>query len=186
MDDYLCAIRLWPIGRIPRGYLACEGQLLQIKQNNALFALLGTTYGGDGINTFALPDLRGLFPICMGKNPSGATTYQLNDTGGSQTASLDLTQFPVHNHSVSVSIKQKCNTSGGTGSANPQNMYPAALSGKTNKLYNSNLTNGAFMAPLETSYNDSMQGGNERHNNMPPYQALMYIICISGIFPIRP
>lgn len=185
MEEFISAIWLWPSERIPMGFLPCEGQLLPIKQYTPLFALIGTTYGGDGKNNFALPDLRGLLPIGMGCRAGGSHSYSLNETGGTQMAEVNLNQFPSHNHSVSVSVKEKCNTSSTNNSQDPGDKYQASLSGKSNTIYNTQITSGEFMTNLDVNYNDQVVGGNQRHENMPPYQALRYIICYMGYFPQR-
>jgi len=152
----------------PLGWALCNGQLLSISQNTALFSLLGTTYGGNGQTTFALPDLRGRVPIQPGQGP-GLSDRQLGEVGGAENQTLTPAQIPAHGHGFAASTANGLSDSptGGvparTPSAIPQ--YAAAA--------NADLAAGAVGA----------SGGDQPHNNMQPYLAVTYIIALQGIYP---
>ena len=154
----------------PRGWAFCSGQLLQINEYDALFSLLGTTYGGDGQNTFALPDLRGRVPIHQGTG-SGLSTYTLGESGGTESVTLISNQMPGHNHSLAV------NSNGGT-SDNPASNYMASNSEGFKHYSNSAGSNGNGASIVNA-------GGNQPHNNMPPYLCVNFIIALEGIYPSR-
>lgn len=154
----------------PRGWAFCQGQLLSIAQNTALFSILGTTYGGNGQTTFALPDLRGRVPVGQGQGP-GLSQYTLGQLSGSETVTLLQTQMPAHGHFVACSSDDA--TSGDPSanfpSAFPQKIYAnAATPGKT--------MNAAMIAQT---------GGSQPHTNIQPYLCINFIIAIEGIFPSR-
>jgi microcystin-dependent protein len=154
----------------PRGWATCSGQILSIAQNTALFSLLGTTYGGNGQTTFALPDLRGRIPIHMGQGP-GLTNRNLGETGGTPTVTLNILQLPAHSHSVNVNA-------GLAVSPNPANNFFAAtpaFNQYADPVGNTNLNASAI----------SSVGGSQPHENMQPYLALTYVIAIEGVFPSR-
>jgi microcystin-dependent protein len=164
MEPFLGEIRLVPFSFAPRGWAFCAGQLLPINQNQALFALLGTTYGGDGRTTFALPDLRGRVPIGAGQSGTGSS-YELGSTGGQETVKLTASQLPAHSHRVGAS-------SGGSTTRNPSNGVPAAGS--------------AYAATANAKMSTAMisrSGGGQAHDNRQPYVSLNYILALQGIFP---
>lgn len=169
-DPFVAEIMIFAGNFAPRGYATCGGQLLPISQNTALFSLLGTTYGGDGKSTFALPDLRGRVPIGVGQGP-GLSDRLLGEAGGEETVTLNTTQIPSHNHSLQVQ-------------SNP---------GTSNNRVGKNLaTNaegiGQFGGTPGTPMNGeslSSTGGDQPHNNMPPYLTLNYCIAMQGVFPPR-
>ena len=155
-----------------RGWALCNGQLLPIAQNQALFSILGTTYGGDGVNNFALPNLQGNVPLHMGQGP-GLSSYVLGQTGGAANHTLTLSELPSHSHALH-----------GTSSANTGN--PAAVPGSellaataSAKVYRS-ATNLVAMAN-----GLSVGGGGQPHANKQPYLGLTFIIALQGIFPSR-
>lgn len=175
MDYYIGQIILFAGNFNPRNFALCQGQLLAIATNQALFSILGTTYGGDGRTTFALPDLRGRAPVSSGQGP-GLPNMVLGQTGGAENVALTTLQMPAHIHMVNAS-------SNGATTGNPQNaVYAKAVdagSGSEYQIYQQNGTvplNGNAMASA---------GGNQPHNNLPPLIALNYIICTSGIYPSR-
>ena len=151
------------------GYAFCRGQLLSIAQNDALFSLLGTTYGGDGVNTFGLPDLRGRLPIGQGTGP-GLSPRTVGQVGGSETVTLTAGQMASHNHPV------VCSTGAGTSGVPTGNFWAA----------NANASSAQFAAAPDTLMNGaslSSTGGNQPHDNMMPILALNFIIAINGIYP---
>lgn len=166
MDPFIGEIRLVPFNFAPKGWAICAGQMLPINQNQALFALLGTTYGGDGRTTFALPDLRGRIPIGAGQPPDGSD-YPLGATGGQETVELTTGQLPGHSHPVNAS-------SAAATSKSPATAYPAG--------------GGAYAGQRNVRMKAAMiglTGGGEGHENRQPYLSLNYIIALQGIFPAQ-
>lgn len=155
----------------PRGFLFCNGQTMSIAQNTALFALLGTTYGGNGQTTFALPDLRGRVPIHFGQGP-GLSNFNLGEVGGAETVTLLSTEMPQHTHTVNV------NTGNGT-TNNPTGNFFAATPAFLQ------YTNGAANNTSFIPNSIGNAGGSQPHNNLQPYLAINYCIAIEGIFPSR-
>ena len=171
-EAYIGSIVLFAGNFAPRGWAFCQGQLLSISTNTALFSILGTTYGGNGQTTFALPDLRGRVPIGPGQGP-GLTPVTLGQQAGSESVTLTVSQMPAHNHSVACDAAAADN-------AVPTNNYPGnpgSLSGAT--LYGPTPT--ATMAPAMIS----AAGGSQPFSVQQPYLGLNYIICLEGIFPSR-
>ena len=185
----------------PRGWAFCDGQLLSISQNQALFSILGTTYGGDGRTTFALPDLRGRVPISTGTGP-GLSTRKLGSRSGVETVTLNALQMPNHTHIATVTQSAGGTASGtiksgGAGTSNdPAGKYigqPGNIGINAIKPYTDastgNMAAGsvsvdmsAIPAPTVTNVNT---GGSQAHNNMQPYLAIYYIIALTGTFPTR-
>jgi microcystin-dependent protein len=172
-DPFLAEIRIFPFNFPPRGWAFCDGQLMPISQNTALFALLGTTYGGDGKSTFALPGLQGNAPMHPGQG-QGLSERFLGEIGGSETVTLLVSEIPVHSHAWSASNAQATEQSpvgqkvaGGIGGI----MFYADA--------NNQLTQLAVQA-LQPA------GGNQPHINMMPYLTLNFCIALQGIFPQRP
>ena len=156
----------------PQGYATCDGQLLSIAQNTALFSLLGTTYGGNGTTTFALPDLRGRVPMHQGQG-SGLTNRTMGEMSGSESHTLISNEMPQHSHAVNVSSAAANNRS-------PANNYLAMESQNRTSTYTSNAPN----ATLNTS-SVAIAGGGQPHNNMQPYLVINFCIALEGIFPSR-
>jgi microcystin-dependent protein len=183
MDEYLGIIKLFAGNFAPQGWMYCNGALLSISQNTALFSLLGTTYGGDGMTTFGLPDLRGR--VALGYNAGspgpGLPNYALGQLGGETNHTLIQTEMPQHIHGIAATTT---NASTGTPGNTVFIATPGGLSGRT------------FTATLgfDTTAPNTMlspgsitpTGGSQPHNNMQPYLALGYIICVSGLYPSRP
>ena len=171
-EPFIGEIRMVGFNFAPTGWALCNGQLMSIAQNQALFALLGTTYGGDGVQTFALPDLRGRVPMHFGQGP-GLTPRTQGEKSGSETVTLLQNQMPAHNHLL--------NAAGNAGNTtSPQNALPAA-SGDGSTPY-STANPDTTMNPLATG----ITGGSQPHENMPPYLVVNFIISLNGIFPSRP
>jgi microcystin-dependent protein len=167
-QPYIGEIRMFAGNFAPAGWALCNGQLLPISENDALFTLIGTTYGGDGQTTFALPDLRGRLPVHQGTGP-GLGSYILGETGGAELVTLTVNQLPAHNHRAQ-------GTSGEADRRNPKGALPArpreaayADSGSPASL------NASIVSPA---------GGSQPHSNMQPYLCVHFIISLFGIFPI--
>ena|SRR5512133_1796023 len=172
-DPFVAEIRIFPFSFAPRGWAFCDGQLLPISQNTALFSLLGTTYGGDGRSTFALPNLQGRAPMHPGQGP-GLSPHLVGETGGHETVTLSESELPTHSHTMSAQ-------SGAASSRSPTGRtlaHPAR--GMTYAPPSGNLTSLAndTLAPA------GAQGGGA-HNNMMPYLTLCFCIALQGVFPPR-
>jgi microcystin-dependent protein len=168
-DPFVAEIRIFPFNFAPKGWAWCDGQLLPLSQNTALFSLLGTTYGGDGKSNFALPDLQGRAPMHPGQGP-GLSLHDLGETGGSETVTLLVSEIPAHSQGLrGVDDNGTFKSPGGMILAGGNQMYltPAAV--------NANL---AFevLAPA---------GGDQPHNNMQPYLTFYFNIALQGVFPPR-
>ncbi|MBS1913478.1 MAG: phage tail protein [Bacteroidetes bacterium] len=156
----------------PIGYATCDGQLLSIAQNTALFSLLGTTFGGDGRVTFGLPDLRGRVPIHQGQGP-GLTNRTMGEASGEETHTLINSEMPMHNHLFSVT-----NVSGALGQ--PNGNFLGASSSNQVAFYRPT-SDGSALNPQSIG----LAGGNQPHNNMQPYLVINFCIALEGIFPSR-
>jgi microcystin-dependent protein len=165
-------IRMFGGNFAPRGWAFCNGQILPIAQNTALFSLLGTTYGGNGQTTFALPDLRGRVPIHFGQGP-GLSNYSLGQVGGQETVTLLSDQLPAHSHIVNA-------VAAGGNQANPTGNFAAVESTGTSLNYNSGPAN-ALMHPNTIG----ITGQNQPVPNLQPHLAINFIIALQGIFPSR-
>jgi microcystin-dependent protein len=162
-QPYVGEIRIFAGNFPPVGWMFCEGDLLPISENETLFQLIGTTYGGDGESTFGLPDLRGRIPVHQGGG------FILAETGGAEEVTLTVNQIPVHTHPMLAST--------GTATSNtPGGFVPASAQGNT---YFNLLDNPANMAPA----NIAPTGGSQPHTNMQPYLCVNFIISLFGIFP---
>lgn len=171
MDPFVAEIRIFPFNFAPKGWAFCDGQILPLSQNTALFSLLGTTYGGDGKSNFALPNLQGNAAMHPGQGP-GLSLHDLGETGGSDTVSLLESEIPSHSHALLADILDIADTnvvsptaslalsSGGT-------LYQAASNGT--------LSDNA-LAPA---------GGDQPHNNLQPYLTLNFCIALQGVYPPR-
>lgn len=171
MEPFIGEIIMFGGNFAPRGWALCDGALLSISQNQALFSILGTTYGGDGRTTFQLPDLRGRVSMHPGSGP-GLTPRQLGEKGGTETNTLTTAQLPAHNHSVSVGV------SGATGEeAAPNGNVIASLT----NAFNEDATAGQALGGV----NQSNVGGGNSVNNIQPFQCVNYIIALEGTYPSR-
>lgn len=188
MEGTMAEIRLFAGDFSPKNWAYCNGQLLSIAQNNALFALLGTTYGGDGRVTFALPDFRGRHPLGSGQG-TGLPYYTLGQAGGTQNQSLLSTNLPQHTHGVTgaptISINQPCNTGEATG-PEPEGQYPALPSDGA-AMYSSvgDSTMKSFTLSPVSNLVASISGSSMPIPLGSPYLGINYIICMYGIFPSR-
>ena len=183
MDPFLGQIVMFGGNFAPRGWALCEGQLLPINSYSALFSILGTTYGGDGRTTFALPDLRGRSPIAPGTGP-GLSPVQLGERGGSPTNTLQVVNLPAHNHTANLHVSN-ANATQSAATANSTIATPGSLSGRTftaTQGFNTAAPNTQMNAGSVTT---NMQGGGQAVNNMQPFLAVNYIIALQGTFPSR-
>lgn len=176
MDAFLGEIRMMGFGIVPRGWQQCNGQLLSISSNQALFALLGTTFGGNGVQTFGLPDLRGRVTMGFGQGP-GLQTYVMGQVAGTQSVTLLTTNMPAHIHPIAGTLKANVSPAGN----NPTDSYPAQ---STVTQYSTGTSN-ANMGGTTLSGNTDMTGGNQPHENRQPLMAMNYCIATQGIFPSR-
>lgn len=172
-DPFVAEIRIFPFTFAPKGWAFCNGQLLPISQNTALFALLGTTYGGDGKSTFALPDLQGSAPMHPGQGP-GLSLHDLGEIGGSETVTLLESEMPVHSHGYQVRPT----------AAVPPQPSPVGLGGaRSNSRPYSPAASGTNVQMNSTSIFPA--GGDQPHNNMMPYLTFNFCIALQGVFPPR-
>jgi microcystin-dependent protein len=167
-QPYVGEIRMFAGNFAPAGWMFCEGQLLPISENETLFQLIGTTYGGDGQATFALPDLRGRVPIHFGTGTGSA--YQLAETGGVEEVTLTVQQVPAHSHPLLAS------NNAGNNTLPAGSLIAKSISNLPYSTFNSPLTaiNPATVAPV---------GGSQPHTNFQPYLCINFIISLFGVFP---
>jgi microcystin-dependent protein len=180
MDEFLAIIKIFAGNFAPRGWAFCQGQVLSIAQNTALFSLLGTTYGGNGQTTFALPDLRGRMPIGAGQGP-GLSNYTLGEVGGNENVTLLLNNMPPHNHPVTGTVQIPVNGD----SANidsPDGSYPGPAN---SNIYSTQAGPGQFLGNPTVNLTTGIMGSGQPVAINNPYLAINYIICLEGIFPSR-
>lgn len=173
-DPFVAEIRIFPFNFAPSGWAWCDGQLISISQNTALFSLLGTTYGGDGKTTFALPDLQGRAPMHPGQGP-GLSLHDLGESAGQEAVTLLQSEIPAHSHSINAST----NAADEEGTKQPAGNMPGAQQG-SNQMY------ATLAAPVP--FNASAlapAGGSTPHNNMQPYLTFYFCIALQGVFPPR-
>lgn len=174
-DPFVAEIRILPFNFPPRGWAFCDGQIMPISQNTALFSLLGTTYGGDGRSNFALPNLQGSVPMQPGQGP-GLSYHDLGEQAGSTTVTLLQSEIPIHTHQISCVDGSR--TTGQVGS-------PAgavlAKGGSNTSAYTSGVASNAQLNLNAVS----TVGGSQPHNNMMPFLTLNFCIALQGIFPPR-
>jgi len=172
-DQFLAEIRIFTGNFAPVGWALCQGQLLPISQNTALFSLLGTTYGGDGKSTFALPDMQGNAPMQPGQG-QGLSLRDLGEMSGSETVTLLVSEMPLHTHNQMVSADP-----GNVQIPGPTVSIARASGGSA---YSNSVAGLVTMAPQMLS----PAGGSLPHNNMQPYLTLNFCIALQGVFPARP
>jgi len=171
-DPFVAEIRIFPFNFAPKGWAFCDGQLLPLSQNTALFSLLGTTYGGDGKSNFALPDMQGNAPMHPGQGP-GLSLHDLGETGGSETVTLLESEIPAHSHSL-----------GAVAGFNATNNDPTGgVPGKGDAGLNPYTPSGPSVTMAVTAI--APAGGDQPHNNMMPYLTLNFCIALQGVFPPR-
>ena len=169
-DPFVAEIRIFPFNFPPKGWAWCDGQLLPLSQNTALFSLLGTTYGGNGKSNFALPDLQGRTPMHPGQGP-GLSLHDLGETGGSDTVSLLESEIPSHKHNAQASVEESYEMAPGA-------QLPARSVGL-----------GIYHAPSNPKQLNPNAfvpaGGDQPHNNLMPYLTFYFCIALQGVFPPR-
>jgi microcystin-dependent protein len=172
-DPFVAEIRIFPFNFAPKGWAWCDGQLLPLSQNTALFSLLGTTYGGNGKSNFALPDLQGRAPMHPGQGP-GLSLHDLGETGGAETVTLLESEIPAHAHALNASTQP-----GEDSDPNPAEGLARSVGAS---LYQST-TNASVvqLAPQALA----PAGGDQPHNNMMPYLTFYFCIALQGVFPPR-
>ncbi len=173
-DPFVAEIRIFPFNFAPRGWAWCDGQLLPLSQNTALFSLLGTTYGGNGKSNFALPDLQGRAPMHPGQGP-GLSLHDLGETGGSETVTLLESEIPSHSHALRASLDD-----GDLKIPSPARSLAKSQGG------------GAYLpgpppggAQVMSDQTLAPAGGEAPHNNMQPYLTFYFCIALQGVFPPR-
>ena len=171
-DPFVAEIRIFPFNFPPKGWAFCDGQLLPLSQNTALFSLLGTTYGGDGKSNFALPNMQGNAPMHPGQGP-GLSLHDLGETGGSETVTLLESEIPAHSHALMAQNAQGNRTNPAT------NSFARASSG-TPYLPPAG-------APLVSMSDQTLPpaGGDQPHNNLQPYLTFYFNIALQGVYPPR-
>jgi microcystin-dependent protein len=169
-DPFVAEIRIFPFNFAPKGWAFCDGQILPISQNTALFSLLGTTYGGDGKSNFALPNMQGNAPMHPGQGP-GLSLHDLGETGGSETVALLESEIPSHSHAVNASAAD------GT-SGIPSGQLVANGVGV-------NMYTTSFTATMLNPDAVGPAGGDQPHNNLQPYLTLNFCIALQGVYPPR-
>jgi microcystin-dependent protein len=172
-DPFVAEIRIFPFNFAPQGWAWCDGQLLPLSQNTALFSLLGTTYGGNGKSNFALPDLQGRAPMHPGQGP-GLSLHDLGETGGSETVTLLESEIPAHSHGWRAS----------TEIADLQGPAPARVMARSaSATAYQNVTNANLVSMAAETL--APAGGDQPHNNMQPFLTFYFAIALQGVFPPR-
>ena len=168
-DPFVAEIRMFGFNFAPRGWATCDGQLLQISQNTALFSLLGTQYGGNGQTNFALPNLQSKAPLHWGQGP-GLSNYSVGDTDGTTSVTLLNSEMPSHQHAVQANprVAESVNPSGQNLARGESNLYVNAVPNTT-------------LSPQSTT----VVGNSSPHNNMQPYLSVIFCIALQGVFPPR-
>jgi microcystin-dependent protein len=173
-DPFVAEIRIFPFNFAPRGWAFCDGQILPISQNTALFSLLGTTYGGDGKSNFALPDMQGNAPMHPGQGP-GLSLHDLGETGGAETVTLLESEMPAHPHAMRAHNGDQADAQ------NPS--QNTSLAQSANGLAYQNNGSQSLVALNASALTPA--GGDQPHNNMQPYLTLNLCVAMQGVFPPR-
>ena len=183
IDPYMANVTIFGGNFAPVGWMFCDGSLLAISQYDALFALIGTTYGGDGQTTFALPDLRGRSAIHTGQLAGGGN-YILGQTGGTESVTTTAVQLPAHTHALLTLTGSPgaLSTAGNADTPGPT-MVPALANGSPASY--ATTASDAVMAPFPATGNTPVTGSSNPIPTLSPFLAMNYIICVEGIFPSR-
>ncbi|QJD95221.1 phage tail protein [Mucilaginibacter robiniae] len=179
-DNFLGEIRIFPYNKIPRGWAACDGTIMPIQNNQALFSLITAQFGGDGRVNFALPDLRGRVPLCAGAvpNTNSALTYTQGNPGGANSTTLTINNMPAHSHNVYV-VNNPANQSAVEGN------FLSEPAGSDNEFLPVSSVQGSLVAMSSSMISPSPGGGNPV-SNMQPYRGLVFAIAVVGIYPPQP
>ncbi len=172
MDPYLGEIRIFAGNYAPSGWAFCDGTVMSVSQNSALYSIIGGIYGGNGTTTFALPDFRGAAPVHQGTGP-GLTPRSVGESGGKVSVTLLETQIPNHSHTVNAQLLP-------TDAQPAQTVWATSASKRGQQIYSHNVDTP--MSPLALS----VIGGSQSHNNMQPYVAMNFIISLEGNYPPKP
>ena len=179
-DPFVAEIKIFAGNFAPKGHAFCNGQLMPIAQNTALFSLLGTNYGGDGKSTFGLPDMQGNAAVNQGQSSASGTQYFVGETTGVPNVTLLSTEMPSHNHGFTAWADA------GTTLISNQNQLAKAQTGGKQSSYTGNYLNTAGINIQMSPACTSITGGSQPHNNMQPYLTLNFCIALQGVFPARP
>jgi microcystin-dependent protein len=171
MDPFVAEIRIFPFNFAPKGWALCDGQLLPISQNTALFSLLGTTYGGDGLSTFALPDLQGNAPMHPGQGP-GLSLHDLGETAGTDTVTVLQSELPAHSHPLRADTADPADTN----VPSPSASLAISTGGTLYQAASGTQLAGQALTPA---------GGSLPHNNLMPYLTVNFCIALQGVYPPR-
>ncbi|MEM1326682.1 MAG: tail fiber protein [Bacteroidota bacterium] len=184
MEPILGQLQLFAFNFAPRGWAMCNGQLLSISQYSALFSLLGTTYGGDGRSTFALPDLRGRVPIHFQQSP-GLSNYALGQRGGVEQTALTIEQMPSHTHQFTGSVSLKAADERADSSRASNDGFAAITDGSAIYANDPTFDNNSIIQGLQSDFGLDAAGGGIPHDNRPPFLAMNWCIALMGIYPSR-
>lgn len=182
MDEYIAIIKMFAGNFAPRGFMLCQGQILSISTNTALFSLLGTTYGGNGQTTFGLPDLRGRVPVGTGQGP-GLAPVNAGDISGTTTVTLLTQNMPAHTHPATAAISIPAIAD--DGNTNVPGTTSILASGPSNVTIYSNNPPDTTLTPFPANVTVGIAGGSQPFSIMQPYLGMNYIICTQGLFPPR-
>lgn len=177
MDPYLAQVIMFGGNFAPRGWRLCDGSLLSIAQNTALFSLIGTIYGGNGQTTFGLPDFRGRTPVGAGQGP-GLPSVELGETSGLPTTTLISTNIPIHTHTATMAVAVSDTA------ANSTEADGKILASPASRIYTA-ATNASGNLGGIAPVNSSIIGSSQSFNNRQPYIGILFLICYEGIYPSR-
>jgi microcystin-dependent protein len=177
-EAFLGEVRMFGGNFAPKGWALCNGQIISIQQNSALFSLLGTTFGGNGVSTFALPDLRGRLPLHAGQG-LGLSAYVIGQNGGSENVTLNSNQMPAHTHTAQATV----NASARADASSPSGAVPADTGGTS--IYAAAPDGATTMNAGMITTVIGAAGGNQPHPNLQPFLVVNFIIALQGIYPAR-
>lgn len=182
MEGYLAEVRMFAGNFAPRGWMLCQGQLLSIAQWTAVFALVGTTYGGNGQTTFGLPDFRGRMPLGTGQGP-GQPSVNLGEMSGAVSRTLLITNLPMHNHTITGTVTRQANNDA-TGLTDDATGAKTGLPSSLN-IYTNATDATVLMSPMVTALSTGITGGSQPFSTQNPFLGIQIIMCVEGIFPSR-